>query len=513
MKTLLRCAAAAVALAWASAAWAEDTFYEIPLGSLKLTEGKLPPVGQIVPWSDQRRIEALGTRVVLDGDGEAYFRQVGYEGYSASEPSATGSIMTAALLVRTGGRGQVTGTLFMPAEKGPSMVRLRFVIPADQANPKSREDFYQTKQHYYERLTQQNTPGTAWFRYQARQAALAIHKQSKPQTRPGADAWRSDPELVRTYDLFTGSRAVSENLQLDRALPQPGPNEKLVQIASVPGITVAEFDWKPLIKDLRPKADVLAPLLPADQHAVFFPSFQAAVDVMDQISQQGTVLLGLADPRSEDTGLVERYERQLGVAIHGLGRLLGPHLVRSMAVTGSDANFPSGTDVAILLETAQPELLAELIWTQVSLTAKLATTEPPVKGTVPFSLKRKLGQSPAEEKHAVIDGLAYRSMVAADRSISSYVAVLDKGVVVTNSLYQLKQLAGVKRGAIASLTSTPEYKFFRDRYRCGEENESALLVLTDATIRRWCGPRWRIGDSRRTRAFARAAQFPRRSSA
>lgn len=27
-------------------------------------------------------------------------------------------------------------------------------------------------------------------------------------------------------------------------------------------------------------------------------------------------------------------------------------------------------------------------------------------------------------------------------------------------------------------------------------------MLSDATIRRWCGPQWRIADSRRTRAAA-----------
>lgn len=78
-------------------------------------------------------------------------------------------------------------------------------------------------------------------------------------------------------------------------------------------------------------------------------------------------------------------------------------------------------------------------------------------------------------------------------------------MVVTNSLVQLERLIDTQEGKQASLASAPEYAFFRDRYpRADAEKgeESALAVLTDATIRRWCGPRWRIADSRRTCAAA-----------
>jgi Nif-specific regulatory protein len=53
----------------------------------------------------------------------------------------------------------------------------------------------------------------------------------------------------------------------------------------------------------------------------------------------------------------------------------------------------------------------------------------------------------------------------------------------------------------------PEYRFFRNQYRLGDPNETALAFLSDATIRRWCGPQWRIADSRRTRARAVLAEL------
>jgi hypothetical protein len=60
----------------------------------------------------------------------------------------------------------------------------------------------------------------------------------------------------------------------------------------------------------------------------------------------------------------------------------------------------------------------------------------------------------------------------------------------------------VKNGKTKSLRSLPEYTFFRTRYPRAHGDETALIIISDATIRRWGSPRWRIADSRRTRARA-----------
>jgi hypothetical protein len=125
----------------------------------------------------------------------------------------------------------------------------------------------------------------------------------------------------------------------------------------------------------------------------------------------------------------------------------------------------------------------------------------------------------ADAVGGTIDGLAYQGFVSPDRMLSSYVARLDGAVVVTNSTYQLQQLAAVRGGITKSLAGLPEYTFFRIRYPrsdcfpspsgrgAGGEGESALIFLSDATIRRWCGARWRIADSRRTYARAVLAEL------
>ena len=84
--------------------------------------------------------------------------------------------------------------------------------------------------------------------------------------------------------------------------------------------------------------------------------------------------------------------------------------------------------------------------------------------------------------------MAYLGVVSPDRSVCSYVAALDQVVLVSNSLYQLGYLVNVAKGKKPALASQDEYIFFRDRYARSEKEDAALLVLTDATIRRWCGP-------------------------
>ena len=260
-----------------------------------------------------------------------------------------------------------------------------------------------------------------------------------------------------------------------------------MDVNTLDGISVPEIDWKPLIKDLNPKLDPLASLIPADQHVVFFPSFAAAILTADQAEIQGTPILHLAEPRSEDAMTAKRYQRQLCLSLTGFGRLLGPKVVSSVALTGSDPYFRTGTDVAVVFGAADPKILEGMLLTQISMAA---ANEPQIK-----------------PEQGEIEGLKYHGVKTPDRAVCSYVARLDGAVVVTNSLYQLGRLAAVANKKSAAIASLSEYIFFRDRYKLGDPDETALVFLSDPTIRRWCGPRWRIATSRQTRDMAVLAEL------
>ncbi|HEV3025113.1 MAG TPA: hypothetical protein VGX76_21730, partial [Pirellulales bacterium] len=215
-------------------------------------------------------------------------------------------------------------------------------------------------------------------------------------------------------------------------------------------------------------------------------SFQNLVAVADEANHQGTLLFRWLDPRSENELVQERYERQLGVSLSIAGRLLGPQLVKSAAITGSDPFFLAGTDVALLFESANAKALTAAMKAQIGLAAD------------------------AQRVHAEcarLDGVSYTFWRSPDRRMSAYLAELGGHVVLTNSPAQLARLSAVAQGKAACLAELSEYAFFRDRYPRGDAEETALLFISDPALRRWCGPRWRIADSRRIRAAARMSSI------
>jgi hypothetical protein len=488
MSRFLRGVLVAIAVGCPAAALAEDSYYSVPLADLQLTEGKVPTANLAPDWRRAVRQPRANTPyAVLDGPGEAYI--VGVEDSRApwdmdilwpGDPTAPIRIF-----IRAPAGKDVAGRLFFPAYGGTGLVKFR--VGVSQASPDARNNFHRAKVAYYDHLLGRDIPGAAWFRHQAREAGLTL--KLPPEQADRMPPWQRGRtnELSQTYDLFTGGRAMSENLHLDRVLPRVAPNETPVKLDSIQGITIQEINWEPLVKDLKPKLDPLAPCIPADQHVVFFPTFRAAMAVSDETKLHDTPLLHLAEPRAENARIADRYQQQLGLPLSTVARILGPSVVRSAALTGSDTFFATGTDVAVVFETPQPAVLENLLFMRVALAVK-----PNVQ------VKAEQGQ---------IAGLAYRGFRTPDRRVSSYLAKLDKAVIVTNSLEQIKRLADVRNGKCKSIASLPEYTFFRDRYRLGDPEESALVFLSDATIRRWCGPRWRIADSRRTRTAAVMAEI------
>jgi hypothetical protein len=92
--------------------------------------------------------------------------------------------------------------------------------------------------------------------------------------------------------------------------------------------------------------------------------------------------------------------------------------------------------------------------------------------------------------------MAQSSQRENDKFSPRYIAIDAKTILLTNSPNQLERI----KTAVAnknSLSALDEYRYFRTRYKIGEDDETAYIFLSDATIRRWCSPKWRIGQGRR----------------
>jgi hypothetical protein len=460
----------------ASRARAEDVYYDVRAADLKFTEGQWPAENEHAHWPWMLRQRLMAARAVLN-EGEAHLLPSGQD-FRVHRPDEL------RFLARAPAGKDLAGKLFIPLNTGSVRI-LPFTLSASSAKAAAKESFLEARQAYYESLMNQQIPGGAWFRREADLTAKALGRRRLPQQ----DQWarRNAFTADDTYDLFTGGRAVSENLALDRALILGETHQgKDVDIASIKGITVKGFDWKPLIKDAKPKLDPLAALVPEDQHAIFFPSFQAMSQLSDQADTLGTEALNFAEPRSEDARVKERYQKQLCLPMTAVGRIIGPQVIEAIAVTGSDPYLRVGSDVAVIFEAKDLDGMRN------ALSAQLL-------------LARRGGGVRAVSGD--IGGVAYNGVVNDDRSVCAYQAVLGNAVVVTNSLKQLERIAAVHQKKVPSLGSLDEYVFFRERYRRGEADEACLIVVSDATIRRWCSPQWRIADSRRTRVAAAMADL------
>lgn len=462
----------------------EEIYLVKNLVDLTWTEGQLSQIDEArsdrspFSWRMQR---VMIPYAVLDDGGEVYL------GWS---PSPAGGFnrdlipdTTKIALPVPSGTTRVSGQLFWPKANLKGHVRLKFQASFAGGESSPREEFLRVKRDYYANLWQRDLPGSAWFRHQVRDAQRELGEKPGEET---AIIGRRSPrdganDLTATFSLFSGGRALSENLQLDRVIPTSGAGVETVTLESIAGISVRGFDWTPRLPPQAIGLDPLAKLIPEDQHAIFFPSFKAMLAIADHSAEFGTPIVEWVEPRAESALTRQRYEQQLGVALDAATRLLGPTLIRSVALTGGDPYFRTGTDVALLFDAIEASVVQQFVVGQIKSRAAAVPDAQSVEGE--------------------LQGTPYVGTRTPDRGICSYVAVIDHAVVVTNSLIQLGRLIETHAGTTGSLHDSPEFTFFRARYPRDTPHEAALVVLTDQTIRRWCGPRWRIGSSRRTRAL------------
>lgn len=505
--------------------WADDPpvrHFTCPVSKLEIIEGTLP----LPKYGNQLLL--LEKRFEVWPERQVYPRtfSIKWDGKVESElviETGSGGVSWdhVFLAVRTTRPGPVTGQFEFVDDGKKTIVWFR--LP-ENANTVRAAEWFQYGQAaridrvYRELLRDPDTPGQAWFRFNIQQTSdlrngplkdlwrqthdpyhLSKQYQHEPmEPDPGwvsrltagewgpAEPWRVLGRGRNRNDyaeLLSGGRAVAENLQLDRQLrvvndPKAGSRTK---IESLKGITIRAFDWSPHIRGLRPTFDTLAALIPADQHAVFFPDAAAAVTVLDEIDRTGLPIFNISATQSVDARLTDRYVKQLAIPAAQLGKLLPASLVTGVAVTGSDLYYDTGTDVAVLFATNRPAVVKQLLFA--GWPAMIAANPDAV------------------ESAETIGEIKCRALRTPDRRVCAYLCEVPGAILLTNSPAQVRRMAARPANA-PTLDSLPEYTFFRDRYRRGEADETAFALLSDEAIRRWCSPRWRIGHQRRIRTGA-----------
>ena len=475
---ILTAALVCVMLAIPSLSHAEDAFYAVPLLNIEFTDGTLPAEGDKVYRAWNRRTLST-SRVVLDGPGDGFVMRP----QGGDRVWSHAFTIQSVLLVRAPAGADVTGRLVLPALRREPPRVLRFRVPSSAASAEAKGQFLRGQEVWLEHLMRQGSPGRGWLRHRVstlRQERLGVDAPKVPDTvvlRP-----KRDSEMEETFRLFSGGRAVAENLQMDRILRPFAADTEMVPLDGIEGITVDEVDWAPLLKGKSPEVDPLASSVPAAQYGIFFRSLRGLTRLTDEARIAGAPALSFLEARSLDARTWERYQRQLCLSLEGLNRFIAPLMARSAVVTGTDPFLRTGSDVAVIIETDNDGLFLYL-----TLQHYAARASNPDAETV-FGLRGRQ---------------VFYGLHTPDRRISSYVMrIPDVGLVVTNSITQIDRIAAVMAGDEPAMAGTPEYRFFRDRYSYADSDETALILVPDAAIRAWAGPRSRILSSRRIRVAA-----------
>ena len=245
-------------------------------------------------------------------------------------------------------------------------------VPVNQKQAKAHH--LQIKTAHYRRLQNLGAPGAAWYRHQIQETHKRFNEipnRTDFALLLNANISRrwGTRNLENTYDLVSGGRAVSENLQLDADLRltdrnNRGQKDKIrtVNVGTIQGITIAEIDWENRIEPDKPiSTQPLAAAVPHDQYFLHFQTFQQLVGLIDNTIQQGTPLQRLVERRSENAQTLERYQNQLILPLDDMVRKFGSQLVKSVAISGADPYFRTGTDVAVLLEATEPKALHSIL--------------------------------------------------------------------------------------------------------------------------------------------------------
>lgn len=451
-------------------------YYVVPLGELDFAEDATQALGKSVSRvarNTHQIIHYPGIR--LDGASSE-----GYIGLPEPDNENTGlwgSEVQSELLValKLPDAAVVSGKASLVNFSPDPRKVYSFAFDPGQREEATEAEFQEVRKSYYARLASSRIPGGDWFRYRAGDA----YKSSEQDQR-----WRNLGQFDSSFNMFTGQRAVSENLALDRELILGTKSDGApVKIDTIKGVTVEAIDWSSRITDAPTAIDPLAMVIPHDQHAAFFGSIKELNEAIRMMEDEGVRYIQNMSNRKTYSGLAKKYQKQMGILIPDI---LDEQLpVKSLAITGGDPFFPSGTDLCVIFETGKPEALLATLKAMVEAQAKASGTDLTSQST-PV-------QNPVHSYHNI------------DSSFSSYIFAGKNFVAVSNHPRQVELIRATINDKSPSLGSLEEFKFFRQRYPLAEE-ATGFIFLSDATIRRWAGPAFRIGASRRVRAAAAIGQ-------
>lgn len=301
-------------------------------------------------------------------------------------------------------------------------------------------------------------------------------------------------ENVDLFNLFSGSLAVQESLQLDAMRPGSGVNREIgepnagssIPIKTLTGPTVASHPWHEMLKGQKPKFSVLANYVPADNYYIRFRSVSRMLDIIDGGNLFAKHLYTQTGESAFARDTEQKLRQQLAVETNPLARPFYDLVVKEIAISGSDPFVNEGSDVTLLFRFDQ-----DLVF-RTQMDAYLAAAEKSIPNVM--------------RKEESWEGTAFVHVSSPDREVHVFSAYPQKGLHVRSNsrtafLRVLKLIKGQPDQSLVSLGQSEEFAYVRTLMPADAPDEDGLIYLSDPFIRRLVGPEVKLTELRRLKCF------------
>ncbi len=301
-------------------------------------------------------------------------------------------------------------------------------------------------------------------------------------------------ESVDLFNLFSGSLAVQESLQLDAMRPASDFNREsanqeqgqIVQIQTLTGPTVESHPWHEMLKGQKPKFSVLANYVPADSYYIGFRSVSRMLDIIDGGNLFAKHLYTQTGESAFARDTEQKLRQQLAVETNPLARPFYDLVVKEIAISGSDPFVNEGSDVTLLFRFEQDVLF------RAQMDAYLTAAERSI--------------SDVTRKEETWEGTAFVHLSSPDREVHVFSAYPAKGLHVRSNsrtafLRVLKLIKGQSDKSLTSLGESEEFAYVRTLMPADAPDEDGLIYLSDPFIRRLVGPEVKLTELRRLKCF------------
>jgi hypothetical protein len=296
-------------------------------------------------------------------------------------------------------------------------------------------------------------------------------------------ASRNEEELSRLMETTTGLLSVQEALQHDRPLMLAASKEKRpVPIGKLSPPKLTPHPWDDLLRTVdAPPPEPLAAAVPAEFWYLRAADVSSLLAMADELDTWGTPAANVLDRSLEERDLAPRYETQLGILRTGLAKMLGPEIVESVALVGSDPYLREGSDLTAVFKVRHPTLFDAALEAMLAVHAK-------AHGIPPTT--------------TVTRGNARIAVTAShDGALRQHRATVGDLTIVSNSLAATQRVLDAIDGKRPRLADEKDFRYMlaRDAARRGVP---LLLFFGDRFVAEVIGPRQKILEARRQIAAA-----------